>query len=297
MSDNDLELIEDWLAERNLTRATEYNYRIYLTKFVIWLRENGQEHQTVSLRTVKDWITSHGWGNSTAYQTVTCIRGYSVWRFGETCTLSKLRIKHEDAGEQRTLNQEEVNRLWTYLNKPLQNRRNEEARLRTRAILSILLDTGLRASELCRLDLKRLDLEGRYLSVMGKNNKPRKCVVSETTVGRLREWLVIRETLARPDCSTVFCGLEINIRGENTEAGRPMRRNGLYWVMRRLGEATGVPLTVHALRRTFATMAIRKGASTRLVMLQGGWSRMEMLERYTRALRPDDFRGFFPSEN
>jgi site-specific recombinase XerD len=295
MIENDLEIIEDWLAERNLSKSTDQNYRCYLRRFAGWLKENSLDHQTVTVRQVKNWITSHEWGNSLAYQTAVSIRVFSVWRFGETCALSRLRLRQEDAGEQRTLNGVEVDRLWTYLNKSIQNRRTEDARLRARAILSVALDTGLRASELCRLEISRLSLEDWCLQVMGKGHKWRKCVISETTVRRLREWFAVRDTVARDDCKTVFCGLELNIG--HKDAGKPMTRNSLFQVMHRLGKSTGMYLTVHCLRRTFATLAIRRGASTRLVQVQGGWSDIKLVERYTQALSPDDFVGYFPTEN
>lgn len=295
MSD-DLEIVEDFLAERNYSKSTEYNYRYFLRRFFYWLHEQSIDHQAATVRQVKDWIASRGWGNSLAYQTSVAIRGFSIWRFGEACPLSRLRVRQIDAGEQRTLTAAEVDRLWTYLDKPIRNKRNENARIRDRAILSVALDTGLRASELCRLDIDRLYFEERCLHVMGKGGKRRKCVISDTTVRRLREWLSIRKAVARKDCDTVFVGLTLNIE-RNDESGKPMRRNGLYWVMRRLGNATGMYLTVHCLRRTFATLAIRRGASTRLVQVQGGWSDIKLVERYTLALTPDDFVGYFPTES
>jgi integrase/recombinase XerC len=160
--------------------------------------------------------------------------------------------------------------------------------------LSLALDTGLRASELARLDLKHLDLESRCLQVLSKGFRWKRCFFSEVTASRLREWLDVRRNLAGEDVDTVFCGLELNIGKKG--AGRPMNRNGILQVFKRLGKNCGMELTVHTLRRSFATLSIRRGASTRLVQLQGGWSSSAMVERYTQALQPEDFIGHFATE-
>ena len=52
-------------------------------------------------------------------------------------------------------------------------------------------------------------------------------------------------------------------------------------------------LSPHVMRRTFATLAIRQGASTRLVQVAGGWSNIHMVQIYTQAIQPSDLDGFF----
>jgi site-specific recombinase XerD len=287
MSDHELDLLEVFLSERVYSQHTEIDKRWYLRRFIAWLDRAGLKHERLSIKQVKDWIALNKWRNSMAYQQATNIRLFSVWRFGENHPLARLRLRLEDPGLQRTLTEAEVKTLWDYLDKPIENNRSNAARIRNKAILSLALDTGLRASELCRLDLKHLFLESRMLQVLAKGSKWRKCVFSEVTAERLREWLSIRGALAR--CETVFIGFK------NNDLGKPLTRHGLLLAMHNLGEVNGMYLTVHSLRRTFATLAIRKGASTRLVQVQGGWSDIKLVERYTQALTPDDFVGFFPT--
>jgi len=67
-------------------------------------------------------------------------------------------------------------------------------------------------------------------------------------------------------------------------------------IMRKLGAKAGIgKLSPHDFRRTFATLAIRAGAPTRLVQLAGGWKNLEMVERYSRALVVSDFQTYLPS--
>jgi len=53
--------------------------------------------------------------------------------------------------------------------------------LRNRAILLVLVDTGLRASELCELRIKDVDLNNRRLIVLGKGSKERVIPFSAVT--------------------------------------------------------------------------------------------------------------------
>jgi len=305
MSSTSLNLVEDYLAANTLAATTEETRRNFLHTFILWIDQAGLPHEALTVRQVKAWISSHdNWGNSMRCQMAIAIRLFSVFRFGELHPLAKLRIKLEDPGEQRTLTGDEVERIWAFLDKPVKvfpkgiasskysvTEHQEAARIRNRAILSLALDTGLRASELCRLEVARLFIEERRLQVIGKGGKWHYPVFSEQTACRLREWMTVREKWAKRDCKTVFITF-----ARNSYTGKPITPRGLLATMEKIGEETGMTFTTHALRRTFATLALRQGASTRLVQVQGGWSDISLVERYTQALRPEDFAGFFPSE-
>jgi integrase len=70
---------------------------------------------------------------------------------------------------------------------------------------------------------------------------------------------------------------------------------GLRPVMRGWAKSAGIGrLSPHDLRRTFATVAIRLGAPSRIVQVAGRWSRLEMVERYTRTIEAADMDPWFP---
>jgi integrase len=64
---------------------------------------------------------------------------------------------------------------------------------RNRAIILVLLDTGLRASELCELQVNQVDLRNRRLTVMGKGAKERTLPFSARTGQALWKYLAIRK--------------------------------------------------------------------------------------------------------
>ena len=51
-------------------------------------------------------------------------------------------------------------------------------------------------------------------------------------------------------------------------------------------------LSPHVLRRTFATLAIRNGAPTRVVQVAGGWANLSEVQRYSQAIEAQDFDGY-----
>ena len=53
---------------------------------------------------------------------------------------------------------------------------------RDRAIVLLLLDTGMRASELCALELRHVDVRNKAVTVFGKGSKER-CAAAGAAVG------------------------------------------------------------------------------------------------------------------
>jgi site-specific recombinase XerD len=64
---------------------------------------------------------------------------------------------------------------------------------RNRAIIYLLLDTGLRASELCNLKIHQVDLRNRRIHVMGKGSKERIMPFSARTGQVLWRYLATRK--------------------------------------------------------------------------------------------------------
>ena len=74
--------------------------------------------------------------------------------------------------------------------------------LRDRAIIFLLVDTGLRASELCDLRLRQVDLKSHRIVVMGKGRKERTLPIAPRTAQALWRYLSTRNDTGR---DTVTC--------------------------------------------------------------------------------------------
>ena len=99
---------------------------------------------------------------------------------------------------------------------------------------------------------------------------------------------MIRKEVAKPEVPTLFVSMGGN------RPGTALTPDGLRSIFRALGAKSGLPnLSPHMLRRTFATLAIRQGASSKLVQVAGGWSSLLMVERYAQAIKPEDYQNHF----
>ena len=126
---------------------------------------------------------------------------------------------------------------------------------RDQAIVMALLDSGIRASELCRLKIADLDLAGQSFKVYGKGNKRRSCYLGRATTKAISAYL---RTSAREPDEPVFVG------GRDTRAKTALTPSGLFQLLDRLAKNAGIPHGIcspHALRRTFAVSLLRNGAS------------------------------------
>jgi integrase/recombinase XerD len=112
--------------------------------------------------------------------------------------------------------------------------------LRDRAILLLLIDTGLRASELCELRIHQADLKNHRVTVMGKGSKERLVPMSPRTAQSLWRYLA-----TRPDAKPVNY---LFITGQDT----PFDRTSLRRLVYRIGERAGVNnVHPHRFRHTF----------------------------------------------
>lgn len=102
--------------------------------------------------------------------------------------------------------------------------------LRNRCIILLLLDTGMRASELCGLAIKDVDRNNRRVVVFGKGNKERLLPISPRTTKTV--WRYV-ETERKDELVNAL--LFLGMRGD------PLNRDGLLKLLIRLGEKAGVP--------------------------------------------------------
>lgn len=129
--------------------------------------------------------------------------------------------------------------------------------LRGRAILRLLLDTGLRASELINLRVRDFDWEtGRFMVREGKGGKDRALCLSDEDLSLLKQYSSSK--LLEPNGAHVFTSLD----GKKPLCGRWLRR----WV-KRLGEQASIVKNIHLhlFRHTLACDLLRKTNSLKVV--------------------------------
>jgi site-specific recombinase XerD len=232
---------------------------------------------------LKDWP---GWSDSTRYSAVCAIRSFYIWKFGVRHPLLEFNIIRSDPGPQPTPDLETLNKLLASLDT------STPCGKRHLAMLMLMLDTGLRATEVCRLDLEHLDMSKGILWVSRKGGKWKPARFFDYTVSCMASWLAVRPMFAKPEVKNVF------VITMQPNAGEAMDRNTLRVLFYRLGERAKIgKFNPHQMRRAFATLAIDNGASSTLVQNAGGWSDIGMLQKYTQALNLERMRQFSPVDN
>jgi tyrosine recombinase XerC len=171
---------------------------------------------------------------------------------------------------------------------------------RDRAILELFYASGLRLSELVGLDLEDVNLRARIVRVMGKGAKERQIPFNTATQTILRTWLHDRELLTittadrrprdaarsepktgdrpkpgarRPKADPLF----LNARGGRL-TGRSVQRLVARYVA--MG-STRFGISPHALRHSFATHLLQRGADLRAIQELLGHVQLSTTQRYT----------------
>ena len=124
----------------------------------------------------------------------------------------------------------------------------------------ILADTGLRKSELERLERRNLNLEDGKATVTNTKNRKKARTVFLTP----RAIAALRRLPERLD------GLVFGPLGDQRRAFRKAAKTAGFAKVR-----------LHDLRHFFATRLLRSGADIREVMAAGGWTTLRMVQRYT----------------
>jgi len=134
-----------------------------------------------------------------------------------------------------------------------------------KAALALLIDCGLRASELTSLRWQDVELVKRTILIRyGKGAKSRQLALNDS----------VRDALA--------CYLRESPQVNGTVWPLPFDRKRLERMLDRLGQRAGVSRVYpHRFRHTWATRMLQGGMDPLALKVLGGWSTLAMVERYT----------------
>jgi integrase/recombinase XerC len=155
----------------------------------------------------------------------------------------------------------------------LENHDGSPDALRDRAILELLYSSGLRLSELARLDLDGVDLLQAEVRVVGKGNKERIVPVGSKALSALRQWLEHRPRIADNDERAMFVnqqGKRLSNRGIQYRIECWAKKNGL-----------GRHLHPHMLRHSFASHVLESSGDLRSVQEMLGHADISTTQIYT----------------
>jgi integrase/recombinase XerD len=287
-----------WLTnQRNFSRATVADYSGTYRKFQVHIAPSGIDHIDAitadHINAFLNQLAAQGLAKKTQLNAWTALS--SLWTWAE----GVLGIPHVVRGIPRPRVQrhqpdpytaEQVRALLdaAQYSAPWEGRyagarSKRPTWLRDRAIMLLLLDTGMRASELCALKVADYDRKnGRIQIAHGKGDKPR--VVFAGYVARQAIWRYQQDlqrkrdgaTLARPE--PLF----------GTSAGRPLDRSQLLHMIRNAGQRAGIPnANAHRFRHTCAVTMLRNGASAFVIQEILGHVDMSTIRLYIKLAEID----------
>jgi integrase/recombinase XerD len=163
--------------------------------------------------------------------------------------------------------------------------------LRDRAMIELLYATGLRVTELCKLELSAVQRDAGVLRVTGKGNKQRLLPFGEAAGDAIDRYLkqgrsvLLKRRASRYLFVTARGAVTSSTQASSGQAssGQAMTRQGFWKLLRRYGLKAGVTraLTPHVIRHTFATHLVEGGADLRSVQIMLGHADISTTQVYT----------------
>lgn len=129
-------------------------------------------------------------------------------------------------------------------------------------IVELLVNTGLRATELCNLNIADLPVSHGKNSVWvrnGKGNVERAVDISESLKNRIARYVKLYRKGSKPNSPLLL-----------SEWGGRMSYQGLYYRVRGIGKRVGIDLHPHMLRHTYLTRLYNAEKDLRFVQDQAG---------------------------
>lgn len=145
------------------------------------------------------------------------------------------------------------------------------AERRDRAIMLLLMDSGLRRAEIANLRIENLDLDGHVAWVLGKGRRERPAAFGRKAAQALDRYLRVRA--GHPDAESGWLWLGKRGRLGDTGIGQLVRRRG-----RQAG--LGENVHPHLFRHSWAHRWLAQGGPEQALMSLAGWRSRQMLDRY-----------------
>jgi len=285
-------LVDDFLeylvVEKSLSVLTVRNYRHYLMRFLSWMEENSVllSPSNIDLELVgsfrlflANYRDKNGSPLGKATQTYHVIALRSFLRYlvirRDLTVLNpdKIDLPKTESRVIEFLNAEQLTRL---LNSP---EISNEIGLRDKVILELFFSTGLRVSELTKLNRDQINLETQEFSVKGKGNKIRLVFISDIASEWLKRYMAVRKDDYRP--------LFIRYSRDRSELrqGEKMRLTprSVERIVKKYSKKAGLPFDAHphTLRHSFATDLLIQGADLRSVQEMLGHESIRTTQVYT----------------
>jgi integrase/recombinase XerD len=246
-----------------------------VNKFLRWCAQAGRPAEltrTVVQAFLGDLLDDGAEAN-TAKSRDLALKRYAAWLVDEgelsSNPLVGLKPPKGDHKVVHALTDDELKRLIKACQgKSLQDRRDE-------AIVRLMLETGVRASEVIGMQVSDVNVQDGLVTVRrGKGGKGRVAPFSVQTATAIDRYMRARRNHRLADTGALWVG----------GGGKGFGYYGLDKALKDRAKAAGIGgFHLHLMRHTAATRWLRAGGSEGGLMAVAGWSTRAMVDRYTGA--------------
>ncbi len=286
-----LDAFHRYLAETKSPR-TVAGYARDLRLFARWFEQTNKEPLTPQALTPTDLreyrqrlLNVEKARPATINRRLAAIRAYVDWarqaELIDTNPANGVKGVAEQKAAPKWLDKKERHGLLREVARDLNAAQTEPARwqaIRDQAIVIMLLNTGLRISELCALDMNDVEIGERKGVVhvrAGKGEKARGVPLNKTARDSLRAWLKVRRRADDEHKDDVVKSVFVGQRGD------PLQPRAVQRLLADLGHRARVEVTPHVLRHSFAKSLIDAGVSIDQVATLLGHSNLNTTRLYT----------------
>lgn len=268
--------LDDFLASHPYSDATRRTYQDVLSRTLA----GSQDPANMTASELINSLKQSGWGNARQCLALAACQKYLAWKYGRGHPALTAKLKRVEGKQQRSLDPDTALKLLASFDP------YDPKGARDLAICALALDTGLRESELCRLQLADIDLDRRTLQVIIKGGQWSAAVFGQNTAANIGRWLHYRK---------IADGMGFLFT--HIKTGKGLTPEGLYTIVSEWGRRIGIALSPQDFRRSMAVVGTLNGAPERSLMEMGRWKSTAMVKRYTRTLRLEQVRGFLVVDN
>ena len=144
--------------------------------------------------------------------------------------------------------------------------------VRDRLIIDLFYTTGIRRIELIQLKISDLNINNKYIKVLGKRNKERIIPLIDSTINILNKYFSYRDELKSEETFLFI-----------TNKGKPVYEKLIYRIINKYFDtvSTKVKKSPHIIRHSFATHLLNNGADLNSVKDLLGHSSLAATQVYT----------------